>query len=204
MADGRNIEKQEAKQGQPESSSSVWSDVAREVVLGAVLGVPGVVASKLIEEKDKSAAEVAQDLGRAAAEAAISLVTLGAGGAAMRGAIKGATAAMKAGEKAGEGSSDKADGKQEQSTADKFFNFYKEVHGEVMPWFLLGPVALVPQVRESIKSTDGLVLDKIRSVSEDLFSSAKKNPLRFAAMSVASPLLPVLDAIINKEDKEKK
>jgi hypothetical protein len=199
MSDGRNSEKQEAKQEQPESSSSVWSDVARDVVLGAVLGTPGIVASKLIEEKDKSAAEVAQDLGRAAAEAALTLVTLGAGGAAIRGAVKGATAAMKA----GEGSGDKADGKQEQSTADRLFNFYKEVHSDMMPWFLLGPVALVPQVRDSIKSADGLVLDKIRSVSEDLFGSAKKNPLRFAAMSIASPLLPVLDAIVNKEEKEK-
>lgn len=204
MSDGRNIEKQEAKQEQSQSSSSIWSDVAREAALGAVLGVPGVVASKLIEEKDKSAAEVAQDFGRAAAEAVLFLVTLGVGGATAGGALKGASAAMRAGETAGEGSGGKADGKQEPSTADKLFNLYKEVHGDMMPWFLLGPAALVPQVRDSIKSADGLLLDKIRSVSEDLFSSAKNNPLRFAAMSVASPLLPVLDAIINKEEKEKK
>lgn len=182
MSEGPNLEKPEAKQ--EESSSSIWSEIARDVALTTVLGPVGYGVSKALAGSDdahvKSFVATGEEVGKIVLETALMSV----GAAAARGAIKGAVAGLKAGEKA------------EETTFDKAFNIFKSVHGETLPFFVLGPLALMPKLHEPIKSADGLVLDKIRSVSETMVENAKKEPWRFAAMTVSSPLIPVLDAII--------
>lgn len=193
MSEGPNAEKPEIKQ--EESSSSIWSEIARDVALSTILGPVGYGVSRALAGSDdaqsKALVKTTEEVSKLVLETALPIVTIGIGGAVVRGAVKGAECALKA--------SDKANGTAEESSVDKAFNFFKAMHGETLPFFILGPLALVPQAREPITKADGLVLDKIRSVSETMFESAKKEPWRFAAMSMASPLIPVLDAIINNE-----
>src|SRR5262249_17017564 len=139
------------------SSSSVWSEIARDVALGTVFGVAGLGVSKALTAgldaaQSKAAEEKGEALGKALVETAIPLVTMGIGAGLARAAAKGAECALKAGSKA------------EESTLDKTFDLYKAVQGETLPLFILGPLALMPQARQTIKEADGLILDKIRSV----------------------------------------